>query len=115
MPADAGVRSDTTAAYYRIIRQAAVGPLDKDENVANLLAQFGMAPDDMHALLELVRDGGLMKEAGNTAVVQAACADFHTNTWCVSAFSTGDSVAVTATGSMPSSPTSTPGRWRPFC
>ncbi|CAE7193341.1 unnamed protein product [Symbiodinium sp. CCMP2592] len=92
---------DTTAAYYRVIRQAALGPLDRDENVAKLLDKFGMAPEDMHTLLELVQSGGLMKEAGNSAVVQAACADFHRQTWCVSAFSAGDSVALTATGSRP--------------
>ncbi|CAE7337173.1 Cacna1c [Symbiodinium sp. CCMP2592] len=92
---------DTTAAYYRVIRQAALGPLESDENVARLLDKFGMAPADMHTILELVKSGGLMKEAGNSAAIQAACADFHRNTWCVSAFSSGDSVAMTATGSRP--------------
>ena len=78
-----------------------MGSLETDENVAKLLAGFGLEPEDMHQLLQLVKEGGLMKEAANPPVVQAACADFHRKTWFVSSYTNGESLAVTQTGSRP--------------
>ena len=92
---------DTKAAYYRVVRQVAMGSLEMDENVAKLLAHFGLGPDDMHHLLEIVKAGGLMREADNRPSVQAACADFHRKTWFVSSFTDGRKMATTATGSRP--------------
>ncbi|CAE7677247.1 unnamed protein product [Symbiodinium sp. CCMP2456] len=92
---------DTKAAYYRVVRQVAVGALDKDEDVARLLSHFGLQPEDMHHLLRMVQAGGLMREAGNQESVTAACADFHRATWFVSSYSAGSSLATTRTGSRP--------------
>ena len=69
--------------------------------MAKLLAYFGLGPEDMHSMLQLIKDGGLMKEAGNTESVRAACADFHRGTWFVSNYSTGHKLATTSTGSRP--------------
>ena len=92
---------DTRAAYYRAVRQVAIGTLQADEDVARLLSYFGRGPDDMHHLLRIVQEGGLMKEAGNKESVQAACADFHRGTWFVSSYATGHKLATTTTGSRP--------------
>ena len=92
---------DTKAAYYRVARQVATGPLERDEDVARLLAQFGLQLEGMHHLLEIVRQGGLMGEANMKPVVREACADFHRHTWFVSHCSSGDRVAVTQAGSRP--------------
>ena len=92
---------DTRAAYYRVVRQVAIGTLQADEDVARLLSYFGLGPDDMHQLLRIVQEGGLMKEAGNKESVQAACADFHRGTWFVSSYATGHKLATTTTGSRP--------------
>ena len=92
---------DTRSAYYRVVRQVAVGQLETDENVAKLLAHFGLEPEDMHQMLALVQAGGLMTEAGNPPSVRAACADFHRTTWFVSSYANGDRLATTQTGSRP--------------
>ena len=92
---------DTRAAYYRVVRQVAMGPIERDENVAKLLAHFGLEPDDMHRMMDLVQQGGLMNEAGNPHSVRAACADFHRSTWFVSAYADGGRLAVTRAGSRP--------------
>ena len=78
-----------------------MGPIERDENVAKLLAHFGLEPDDMHRMMALVQQGGLMTEAGNPHSVRAACADFHRSTWFVSAYADGGRLAVTRAGSRP--------------
>ena len=92
---------DTRAAYYRVVRQVATGALEKDEDVARLLASFGLQPEDMHQLLQVVKNGGLMGEAENRDSVRAACADFHRRTWFVTNYSDGRRLALTTTGSRP--------------
>ena len=48
---------DSTAAYYRVARELAMGRLHDDEGVTYVLKAFDIPPEAMTELLDMVRSG----------------------------------------------------------
>ena len=92
---------DTSAAYYRIVRELAVGDIRADDTVLRLFHRFGLSGDDVQELLETVRAGGMMAEAGAPEALQQVVKDIHLHTWFVTRFSDGTEVCSSLAGSRP--------------
>ncbi|CAE7461183.1 TNXB [Symbiodinium necroappetens] len=74
---------DTSAAYYRIVRELAVGDIRADDTVLRLFHRFGLSGDDVQELLETVQAGGMMAQAGAPEALQQVVKDIHLHTWFV--------------------------------
>ena len=92
---------DTTAAYYAIIREAAMGEICFDSTVAWLCKRFSLETTAMHHLLELIKGGGTMQAAGLSSGVRGIVRDLHHRTWFSTRHCAGTQVAVTLAGSRP--------------
>ncbi|CAE7197338.1 unnamed protein product [Symbiodinium sp. CCMP2592] len=89
------------AAYYRVAREVAMGPICDDNSVARVFKHFDLDGEDIHDLHHLIRAGGLMTEAGGSSMTTAAVRDLHHRTWAISAYSTGEALASSHAGSRP--------------
>ncbi|CAE7722823.1 unnamed protein product, partial [Symbiodinium sp. CCMP2456] len=92
---------DTHAAYYRIIRQLALGHLHSDTEVLTVFRRFGLEPSDVHDLMEQIQMGGMLKDARIPSAVRHAAKDLHHRAWFVSAHSSGSQLCCTTAGSRP--------------
>ena len=92
---------DTKSAYYRIIRQLAVGMLDTEEGTVRIFQEFGLAPEDYQDFLQLVRQAGALGEAGTSRHLLAMGQDMCRRTWFVTNYSQGNKVTVVQAGSRP--------------
>ncbi|OLP93055.1 hypothetical protein AK812_SmicGene25077 [Symbiodinium microadriaticum] len=92
---------DTSAAYYRLVRELAVGDIRSDDTVVNLFRTFGLDEDDLHELLHTVQEGGMLAQAGAPDALRQVVKDLHLHTWFVSRFSDGTRVCSSLAGSRP--------------
>ncbi|CAE7947537.1 TNXB [Symbiodinium sp. KB8] len=92
---------DTSAAYYRIVRELAVGDIRADDTVLRLFHRFGLDGDDVQDLLETVRHGGMLAQAGAPDALRQVVKDLHLHTWFVSRFSDGTEICNSFAGSRP--------------
>ena len=92
---------DTSAAYYRIVRELAVGDIRSDDTVARLFERFGLTGDDLRDLRETVEAGGMLAQAGAPDALRQVVKDIHMHTWFVSRFSDGSKVCSSLAGSRP--------------
>ena len=92
---------DTSAAYYRIVRELAVGDIRRDDTVIRLFQRFGLDADDMQELMATVATGGMLAQAGAPSALRQVVKDVHLNTWFVSRFSDGSQVCSSLAGSRP--------------
>ena len=94
---------DTSAAYYRLVRELAVGDIRSDDTVVNLFRTFGLGldEDDLHELLHTVQEGGMLAQAGAPDALRQVVKDLHLHTWFVSRFSDGTRVCSSLAGSRP--------------
>ena len=92
---------DTSAAYYRIVRELAMGDIRSDETVVQLFRRFGLDGDDLREMMATVEDGGMLAQAGTPAALCQVVKDIHLNTWFVSRFSDGQQVCSSLAGSRP--------------
>ncbi|CAE7209907.1 unnamed protein product [Symbiodinium microadriaticum] len=49
---------DTKSAYYRVVRDLATGCIENDAQVIRLFKAFGLPPDDLHDLMQMIQEGG---------------------------------------------------------
>ena len=92
---------DTSAAYYRIVRELAVGDIRCDDTVVRLFQRFGLDADDMNELTATVAEGGMLAKAGAPDALRQVVKDIHLSTWFVSRFSDGSQVCSSMAGSRP--------------
>ena len=92
---------DTSAAYYRIVRELAVGDIRDDHTVVRLFRRFGLSGDDLQELLETVESGGMLAQAGAPDALRQVVKDIHLHTWFVSRFADGTKVCSSLAGSRP--------------
>ena len=92
---------DTSAAYYRIVRELAVGDIRADDTVIRLFERFGLTGEDFRDLLETVESGGMLAQAGAPDALRQVVKDIHMHTWFVSRFSDGSQVCSSLAGSRP--------------
>ena len=92
---------DIRSAYYRVLREVAVGRILTDVETIMLFKRFQLTEDDLHELMEAVRGGGLVREAGMGSHLAALVRDLYARTWFVTPYSSGDKVCYTKAGSRP--------------
>ena len=92
---------DMRAAYYRVIREVATGDIRCDATVAFVLKRFGLGGEEAHDLMQLIKEGGAMRDAGVSSAICSAVGDFHYRTWFISMNSSGDKLCSTLAGSRP--------------
>ena len=92
---------DTSAAYYRIVRELAVGDIRADDTVVTLFRRFGLDQEDLQELMQTVREGGMLAQAGAPDALRQVVKDIHLNTWFVSRFSDGEKICNSLAGSRP--------------
>ncbi|CAE7717929.1 unnamed protein product [Symbiodinium sp. CCMP2592] len=96
---------DFQSAYYRVIRELAVGGIEpeSDEAVARVFQTFGLPPEDTHLLYLTVKDGGMMGDAGAPPGLRHLAKDMMFRSWFVTRHGSGEQVNVTRAGSRPGS------------
>ncbi|OLQ14716.1 hypothetical protein AK812_SmicGene1137 [Symbiodinium microadriaticum] len=92
---------DTSAAYYRIVRELAMGDIRSDETVVMLFRRFGLEGDDLREMMTTVEEGGMLAQAGASTALCQVVKDIHLHTWFVSRFSDGQQVSSSLAGSRP--------------
>ncbi|CAE7339529.1 unnamed protein product [Symbiodinium sp. CCMP2456] len=92
---------DTRAAYYRLVRDLAVGPIYSDEAVTRLFRHFSLDQEDLLEMMSVVRDGGMLADGGIEGPLRHAAKDVHHFTWFTTPHTTGQRVCRTAAGSRP--------------
>ena len=94
---------DTATAYYAIIRDIAVGQISSDLVVHRIFQRFGLGPDDIRSLMDLIQDGGILSSLGVSEHLLHILRDMYSRSWFVTRFCTGERVTVTHLGSRPGS------------
>ncbi|CAE7349989.1 unnamed protein product, partial [Symbiodinium sp. CCMP2456] len=92
---------DCRAAYYRLVRELAVGDIRADRTVERLFAAFGLDGADIGELRDLIADGGMFRVAEMPPQVCAVVQDFHRHTWATTRFTDGNQVCTSKAGSRP--------------
>ena len=92
---------DCRAAYYRLIRELAVGDIRLDRTIEALFARFGLDGEDIAELQQLVQSGGMFREAEIPEQICSTVCDFHLHTWAITRFADGGKVCTSRAGSRP--------------
>ena len=92
---------DTTAAYYRVLRETVVGDINYDDTIVWLMKRFNLGPEEMEGPWNVIKSGGIMEEAGISGALRAMMKDVHHRTWCVTKHTNGSRLAMTHAGSRP--------------
>ena len=94
---------DTKSAYYRTVRQLAVGQLDTEEGTIHMFREFGLDPDDYQDFLRLTKEGGCLGEAGVGPHLLEMSKDLCRRTWFVTNYTSGSKICHVQAGSRPGS------------
>ena len=92
---------DTSAAYYRIVRELAVGDIRSDHTVVHLFKRFGLTGEDLRDMMSTVQSGDMLAQSGAPDALRQVVKDIHLHTWFVSRFSDGSHVCSSMAGSRP--------------
>ena len=95
---------DTRAAYYRVVREAAMGlsdPGDLDACVMKVLRHFGMPESAWSEIIDMAKSGGAMCEAGISQHLRAIARDLHDDAFFVTQYFSKARVCRTKAGSRP--------------
>ncbi|CAE7879862.1 unnamed protein product [Symbiodinium microadriaticum] len=92
---------DVQSAYYRVIRELSVGRVDCDETIMHVFRYFDLAPDDAHEFLEVIKQGGMMKDAGLSGPLRHMAKDLLHRSWFITRHGTASQVCKTQAGSRP--------------
>ena len=92
---------DVQSAYYTVIREMSVGPIECDESVAKVFAYFGLAPDDVAEFWGDIRDGGIMGQSSMPGILRHLAKDIMHQSWFVTGHGTSARLCVTKAGSRP--------------
>ena len=92
---------DVQSAYYRVIRELSVGRVDCDETIMHVFRYFDLAPDDAHEFLDVIKAGGMMKDAGLSGPLRHMAKDLLHRSWFITRHGTSTKVCRTNAGSRP--------------
>ncbi|CAE7309490.1 unnamed protein product [Symbiodinium sp. CCMP2592] len=92
---------DTHAAYYRLVRDLALGSIYDDVTVIRLFRHFGLDEEELQELMEVVRSGGTFADNAIPATIRHAAKDTHHHTWFVTPHTSGTLLCKTEAGSRP--------------
>ncbi|CAE6971732.1 unnamed protein product [Symbiodinium sp. CCMP2592] len=96
---------DSQSAYYRVIRELAVGEieLESDRAVSYIFKVFGLQAEDMEAFRAMIREGGMMGDANMRPPLRHLVKDMLYRSWFATRHGTQERVNVTRAGSRPGS------------
>ena len=92
---------DTHAAYYRLVRDLAVGCIYSDSAVVRLFRHFSLDDDDLREMMSVIADGGTFADANIPGTIRHAAKDMHHFTWFVTPHTSGKWLCRTEAGSRP--------------
>ena len=95
---------DTKSAYYRVVRQFAYGDeraQEWDSATQRVMRHFQLPESDWADLVALVRNGGIMAEAGIGPHLRCLIADAHDHSWFTTKYADGHKLCHTRAGSRP--------------
>ena len=92
---------DIKSAYYRVVRELAVGPLADDSTIIRIFQRFGLEAGDLHDLMQTIKDGGVFAECHMSSHLRHLAKDLMHNSWFVTPYSKGNCLSRTVTGSRP--------------
>ncbi|CAE7398742.1 unnamed protein product, partial [Symbiodinium sp. CCMP2456] len=92
---------DTTAAYYRVIRELSVGQVATDEAVAKVFKFFDLSPEDTYEFATLIREGGMMGDAGIPVALRHMAKDLLHRSWFITRHGSDTQLCCTQAGSRP--------------
>ena len=92
---------DVKCAYYSVIREVAIGGMERDENIERLFHRFQLTGDDIAVLRDLIRQGGSMTASGLDSHLAAVVRSSYAHTWFVTRHGSQRRVCHTAAGSRP--------------
>ncbi|OLQ05712.1 hypothetical protein AK812_SmicGene11066 [Symbiodinium microadriaticum] len=106
LAADRGLSSailflDTHAAYYRLVRDLAVGCIYSDAAIVRLFKHFSLDEEDLREMMSVIAEGGTFADANIPSAIRHAAKDMHHFTWFVTPHTSGDNLCRTAAGSRP--------------
>ena len=92
---------DTHAAYYRLVRDLALGSIYDDATVVRLFQHFALDETEIHEMMSVVRQGGTFADNRAPDTVRHAAKDTHHYTWFVTPHTSGKLLCRTEAGSRP--------------
>ena len=84
-----------------MVRELAFGSTQDDAFVIALFQRFGVPPEAIHELMDVVRAGGTMTQAGMSQHHRAVVQDLYAVTWFVTPYTDGSRIALSQAGSRP--------------
>ena len=96
---------DSQSAYYRVIRELAVGEIEieSDRAVTYIFKTFGLQAEDMEDFRQMIKDGGMMGDAGMRPPLRHLAKDMMHRAWFVTRHGTHSHVNLSRAGSRPGS------------
>ena len=94
---------DTKTAYYAIVRELALGNIYEDSFAIRLFERFRLSAEDLAELMDIVRAGGTVTEAGASQHLVEMVKNIYKDGWFVTRHSSGGRVCRTTKGSRPGS------------
>ncbi|CAE7582633.1 unnamed protein product [Symbiodinium sp. CCMP2592] len=92
---------DTHAAYYRIVRDLALGCIYDDAMVVRLFEHFSLDASELQEMMEVVCQGGTFADNHVPETIRHAAKDTHHFTWFVTPHTSGSLLCKTEAGSRP--------------
>ena len=83
------------------MRELAFGTLEGDTAVVELFDRFGVPPDALHELMQVVHSGGVMTQSGLHPHHRALVQDLHDLSWFITPHSDGSMIGLSRAGSRP--------------
>ncbi|CAE7289458.1 unnamed protein product [Symbiodinium sp. CCMP2592] len=92
---------DTHAAYYRIVRDLALGCIYDDAVVVRLFEHFSLDATELQEMMQVVCQGGTFADNRVPDTIRHAAKDTHHFTWFVTPHTSGRFLCKTEAGSRP--------------
>ena len=92
---------DMQSAYYRVIRELAVGHVSSDDAVIHVFRFFDIGPDEMQEFAAMIQQGGMMQDAGMPAAARHLAKDLLHRSWFVTRHGSDEQINSTHAGSRP--------------
>ncbi|CAE7681671.1 unnamed protein product, partial [Symbiodinium necroappetens] len=92
---------DMQSAYYRVIRELAVGHVSSDDAVIHVFRFFDIGPDEMQEFATMIQQGGMMQDCGMPAAARHLAKDLLHRSWFVTRHGSDAQINSTHAGSRP--------------
>ena len=92
---------DARAAYYKVLREVAMGQLNSDAWTVKVFQHFGLPPEALGDLTQTVQQGGMLADGQMSGHLRRLVQDMYVQSWFVTPYGSGARICRTHTGSRP--------------